>query len=202
MRPCRFNFFSKTGIRYKKKKRKKEKKISRGGQIIPKLEFRTSPGKQSKVCEEKKTILKTVLWNFLPLDDNAPTRGRKDHSFSSPNPPNTTYPEKPVSYPANTIMPCKLRTVSGIGAKYKQLRRIRLPLHSHLHENPVSIVFSSLAAGTEGTLLCHSHAYISLLCLYLPVEAVGMCALFPPWFLREAHWKGILGYLFLTQHQW
>lgn len=62
--------------------------------------------------------------------------------------------------------------------------------------------FPSGAAGAEGTRLCHSHAYIWILCLYLPVEAVGKCALFPPWFLREAHWKGILGYLFLTQHQW
>lgn len=57
--------FSKTDIRYKKKKKKreerKEKKNSRGGQIIPKLEIETSPGKQSKVCEEKKIILKTVL---------------------------------------------------------------------------------------------------------------------------------------------
>lgn len=65
MRPCRFNFFSKTGIRYKKKKRKKEKKISRGGQIIPKLEFRTSPGKQSKVCEEKKNHFKNCTVEFF-----------------------------------------------------------------------------------------------------------------------------------------
>lgn len=47
----------------------------------------------------------------------------------------------------------------------------------------------------EKELFCAiaTHTF-GILCLYLPVEAVGMCALFPPWFLREAHWKGFLGY--------